>query len=297
MKVLIIIFLAIVIGLILRILLYKKDIDNLYRELKYLNDKDLDITKLRSDSGERRMVALIYEINRTLEEKQRYSMDYNKKEMEIKEMIASISHDLRTPLTSIKGYVDMMEKRTEDETSLKYIDIIKSRSNTLESLIGSFYDLSKLELREYEYKLEYIDIKELLMEVLASFYDKFNQYNIEPVIELDNEKHRLIGDYKSLERVFINLIDNGIKYSSGYFKLRLREVESKTCIEFINSSKDLNQENIDKIFDRFFVVDTSRQSESTGLGLYITRKLVEDMGYTIDAGVVDQEVNISIVME
>lgn len=291
----IIIFLIVIIGfLISLLLLYKKDVNEIYENLKDINIKKLDNTKIRTNSKDKYIKNLISEINSSLEDKQKLNIDYKNKEKEIKETIASVSHDLRTPLTSVKGYVDILLNRKLDEKEIEYLKIIKSRTKTLEDLVNSFYELSKLELKEYDYHLEYIDIKEILTETIASFYDKFIIEGIEPIIEISDDSFDIIGDRKAMERIFINLIDNGIKYSKSYFKIELKK-ENNIILNFVNDVDDLSEKDIEKLFNRFFIMDTSRQSESTGLGLYITRKMLEDMNYSIDANLKDENINIEIL--
>lgn len=291
----IIIFLIVIIGfLISLLLLYKKDVNEIYENLKDINIKKLDNTKIRTNSKDKYIKNLISEINSSLEDKQKLNIDYKNKEKEIKETIASVSHDLRTPLTSVKGYVDILLNRKLDEKEIEYLKIIKSRTKTLEDLVNSFYELSKLELKEYDYHLEYIDIKEILTETIASFYDKFIIEGIEPIIEISDDSFDIIGDRKAMERIFINLIDNGIKYSKSYFKIELKK-ENNIILNFVNDVDDLSEKDIEKLFNRFFIMDTSRQSESTGLGLYITRKMLEDMNYSIDANLKDGNINIEIL--
>lgn len=290
----IIILLVILVGFLISILLlYKKDLRKIKKELKDINDKKLDNTKIRSNSRDRDIEELLFEINKSLDGRQKTSIDYINKEKEIKETIASLSHDLRTPLTSIKGYVDLLLNRELASKEIEYLNIIKSRSKTLEDLVSSFYELSKLELKEYDYNLEYINIKEILTEVIVSFYDEFKLANLEPIVELGEGDFMIIGDRNSMERIFINLIDNGIKYSKDYFKVILSS-NDKIRINFINATDYLEDKDIEKIFNRFFIMDTSRQSESTGLGLYITRKMIEDMGYSIEARLKDKNIDIEI---
>ncbi len=290
----IIIFLIVIIGILFSLLLlYKKDIKSLKEDLRDINTKKLDNIKLRGISRDIDINNLISEINKTLEDKQSLNIDYINKEKEIKETIASISHDLRTPLTSIKGYVDLLLKRDLDEKEIEYLSIIKSRSGSLEGLVEDFYELSKLELKEYEYNLEKIDLEEVLTDTIALSYEKLISKNIEPIIEIVKGDYSIIGDRNAMERIINNILDNGIKYSNSFLKIKLKS-DDKIRLNFINDTFDLKEEDIEKIFNRFFVMDTSRQSESTGLGLYITRKMLEDMGFRIQAKLEGKNINIGI---
>jgi len=277
-----------------RYILYKKDIKELKDEINYILGKDLMTTRLKNSSRDKTLEGLVGEINRLLDRRQELDFSYKKKEEEIREMVASLSHDLRTPLTSIKGYVDILDESSLDERNKSYLTIIKKRVESLEFLTNSFYELSRLELKDYEYDLEYFDIGELLLEVVADFYHEFEKRGLEPSINIGKGDTRVMGDIKSMRRVFVNLVDNAIKYSTSFLEIVLETREDGLSIYFINDTEDLDDRTIGKIFDRFFIMDSARQSESTGLGLYITRKILEDMNYSIDGFLEDKNIKIRI---
>lgn len=284
---------VVIVFLLSRLVLYRNDLNKMIKEVEYIKDKDLINRKLIGTGSNREIKKLRKVINELIIERQEMVKTYKNEQDKNKEIIASISHDLRTPLTSIKGYTDLLYGVVEDEKSKKYIEIIKSRSESLSKLIDTFYDLSKLDAKKENYKLEYVNISEILTETIASYYDRFTDKNIMPEIYIE-ENIEVLADDKAIERVFTNLIDNGIKYSHSKIKIFLGYEDGELVTKFINDNLDLDEEKIGKLFNKFFVVDTSRQSESTGLGLFITREIVESLGYNIKAELVDGNVVVSI---
>ncbi len=293
---LVIVFLAFIIAVLLsRIILYKKDLRTLVKEIKFIDEKELSNRKIAGSGSVKEIEDVKEAVNTLILEKQKMRKQYRDTEAKNKEIIASISHDLRTPLTSIKGYIDLLDKRNSDEKSKKYIEIIKARTDSLGILISTFYDLTKLEAMGRDMKLEYVDLKESLTSVLALYYERFGDKDIVPKIDIGIEDFSVLGDKHSIERVFANLIDNSIKYSKSSVEIVLGLEYGKIVTKIINDSDDLNEENIEKLFNKFYVIDTARQSESTGLGLFITREIINDMGYSIDADLVDGKLQIKII--
>ena len=294
MGILLAILLMACLGLGLDLVLYRRDIRRLREELDYIQTRGLKNRKLLGSGRRKDLGDLRDSINNLMAGSQRVAEDYRELEERNKEIIASISHDLRTPLTSIRGYTDLLSKRLEDEKSLAYIDIIRSRSENLGQLIDSFYEMARLEARDLNYDRAYLDLEELLMEGLAARYDSFVARGIVPEIIVEGEDFQILSNGQALERVISNLIDNALKYSGTRMKLELLREDGVLLTRFINDSRELNEDLVKKVFDKFFIVDSSRQSESTGLGLFITRELLESLGHRIEADYRDGEIIITI---
>ena len=228
--------------------------------------------------------------------KQRIVAEKNKNEEELRASIANMSHDLRTPLTSIMGYLQMarLEEVSEGEKN-EYRDIVENRTKSLQQLISSFYDLSRIEGNEYNFNYKKVNLKNILCENIAAFYNDFINNNINPIIEVDETIRDIISDEGAITRIFTNLIGNIIKHGESYVKITLKQKDDVIITEFINKTTDLTEENVDKLFKRFYTVDKSRSDRNTGLGLYITKVLVEKLGYSINATLKNEELIIQIL--
>lgn len=246
-------------------------------------DKDLECNrKLKLLNPDKNFEKLLIEINKNLELSQFEKIKYVNRESEIRKEIENISHDLRTPLTSIRGYLELIKDKTITENEKReYISIIEKRAKGLQNLIQIFYDLSRLENKEYSINLEPIDINKELREQLLIFYNDFEKANIDVEIKLDNNPIYSNLDKNAIERVFVNLIQNAIKYSKSSFKVNLEKIEEVVIITFSNDIHDLDKDEEKYLFNRFYMKDDSRSNKSSGLGLTVSKLLVESMGGNI----------------
>ena len=208
---------------------------------------------------------------------------------ELKGAVTNISHDLRTPLTAICGYLDLLEKEEKSEIVERYIDIIKNRSEMLVQLTEELFGYSVILSRENDMPREPVVINHVLEESIAAFYTALKEYGITPVIQMPQEKVVRMLDKSALSRVFSNLLNNAIKYSAGDLEITLHATGE---INFSNTAPGLDEIQVGRLFDRFFTVESARKS--TGLGLAIARSLVEQMGGSITAQYRDDRLCICI---
>ena len=167
----------------------------------------------------------------------------------------------------------------------------------MQQLINSFYDLSRIEGNEYKFNYKKVNLSNVLCENIAVFYNDFINNNIEPIIEVEENIKEIISDNVAISRIFSNLIGNMIKHGGNFVKITLKQEDNLIVTEFINNVTEVTEENLDKLFDRFYTVDNSRSDKNTGLGLYITKILVERLGYFIDAKIEEENLIIRIVWE
>ena len=206
-----------------------------------------------------------------------------------------MSHDLRTPLTSIMGYLQLVKSaKSSDEDTEKYLNIIENRTKALQALITSFYEISRIEGNEYKFEYKKLSLSDLLCENIALFYNDFINAEIEPIIEIDEKTTEIITDQNAVNRIFSNLINNMLKHGKKFVKITLKEKDNVIVTEFINEAKNLTQSDIERLFDRFYTADKSRSDKNTGLGLCITKTLVNRLGNDIKAELKDGNLIISI---
>lgn len=199
-------------------------------------------------------------------------------ENELKQTIANMSHDLRTPLTSIIGYIQLAQS---DEVSEKeretYISVAKSRAQRLETLINDFFELSLIESTDYRLKSEKINLRNLTIDILMSFYDRFQEQRMEPTISMPESDLYIFSDMSAVTRVVENLIANAIKHSDGNIIISLEEQGARARLHVKNDAHSLTEEDVNRIFDRFYMADRSRSDKNTGLGLSIVKSLMDKM--------------------
>ena len=284
---------AIIIFLITIIIGYKREFRRINKQIIENLDEYANIKTKFVDKDIENLVA---SINLIFDSRQKIVAEKNKNEEKIREGISNMSHDLRTPLTSIMGYLQMIKSEKSSEADKKeYMDIVEKRTKSLQQLISSFYDLSRMEGNEYNFNYKKFNLSSILCENIAVFYNDFRNNNIEPIIEIDENVKDIISDDGAINRIFSNLITNMIKHGESFVKITLRQENDMIITEFTNKATGLTAENVDKLFDRFYTVDNSRSDRNTGLGLYITKILVEKLGYNIIAQLDNEILKIKII--
>ncbi|MFY8243389.1 sensor histidine kinase [Clostridium perfringens] len=287
--------LTILIVLLIIFILKTKEINRLTLELKKLN-REGEIEKLRLSLPNKNIENLIAEINTLIDDKRKMENIYKEKDMELREAIANMSHDLRTPLTSIMGYVYLLnDDKLDKEERKEYLKIIEKRSAVLNDLITNFYGLSRIQADQYEIKFEPVNLELVLGEIIAAFYETLDYKFGEPEINIEEGLGPVLGDKQALNRIFTNLIENIIKHGEGEVKISLKKKNKYIVMEFSNKAEELEPKDVNRIFEKFFTKDRMRTGQNTGLGLAIVKLLVEKQGQKIEAKKVGNRLVINII--
>ena len=261
-----------------RFFLLSKSIKDVKDDFKEICEDMETSRKVTLSHPDRNLEKLLKEFNVYLRDTQKYRIDQLRREKDLRRQIQSISHDLRTPLTSILGYVELMEDSCTEEEKKEYIEIIKKKSKSLQNLIQSFYDLSRLESNEYSIEMKETDIHKILMDMLLTSYNDFEKRNIEAEINIGEKPIMLNVDSNALSRIYSNLIGNAVKYSISMFNVEMEEIDHQVIMKFSNDTDNLVEDDLENLFKRFYMKDKSRNNQSSGLGLTVTKLLTEKMG-------------------
>ncbi|HAT4283291.1 TPA: HAMP domain-containing histidine kinase [Clostridium perfringens] len=287
--------LTILIVLLIIFILKTKEINRLTLELKKLN-REGKIEKLRLSLPNKNIENLVVEINTLIDDKRKMENIYKEKDMELREAIANMSHDLRTPLTSIMGYVYLLnDDKLDKEERKEYLKIIEKRSLVLNDLITNFYGLSRIQADQYEIKFEPVNLELVLGEIIAAFYETLDYKFGEPEINIEEGLGPVLGDKQALNRIFTNLIENIIKHGEGEVKISLKKKNKYIVMEFSNKAEELESKDVNRIFEKFFTKDRMRTGQNTGLGLAIVKLLVEKQEQKIEAKKVGNRLIINII--
>lgn len=203
---------------------------------------------------------------------------YHQGNTELTRAVSNISHDLRTPLTAICGYLDLLKKTDDPEAKQRYLAVMTERTDMMKHLIGELFRYSVILSDEREARTEDVFINQLLAESISSFYPALSERGITPEISITEQRIVCRANREDLSRVFSNLLNNAVKYSSGDLQISL---EDDGTVIFRNSAPALDPVQIAQLFDRFYTVETANYA--TGLGLSIARTLMEQMGGCISA--------------
>jgi len=194
-----------------------------------------------------------------------------------RDFVANLSHELRTPLTAIKGYVETLELETKEDENLHYIDVIKRNTERLINIVQDLLLLSELEEKGSTLQLEEVNLKNVIKDVLRIFEQKLKNKKLDLKFNVDSEIPLIKADVFKLEQMFINVIDNAIKYTEkGWISISLKQKDDKVVIEIQDTGIGIPESHLPRIFERFYVVDKSRSKKlgGTGLGLSIVKHIV-----------------------
>ncbi len=240
--------------------------------------------RLRLAVPNRAAEELLQEVNALLEARRTDQAAWREQEKSLRRQISNVSHDLRTPLTSILGYLQLLEDPTlPEEERREYLAIIENRSKALQSLITSFYELSRLEGGEYPLEQVPVNLHASLSGLLAAFYNDFMDKGFDMTVELEEGLPPVLADEGAVLRVFTNLIRNALDHGQGRMEVRLYREGEQVVSLFRNETADLTAEDVPHVFDRFFTSDKMRTGRNTGLGLAIVKALAERMGCRVTA--------------
>lgn len=260
----------------IKIVMLKRSMNEICTEFQRSVAEDTNV-QVSVSSGDKAVRSLAKAINRELSHLRKLKLQYASGDRELKEAVTNISHDLRTPLTAINGYLDLLCREEKSEKVENYISQIKNRTETLKSLTEELFRYSVVTTAQ-ELKPERLDLVRALEESLLSFYAVMREKGIQPEITFPEGPVWRVLDAGAMNRIFSNIISNVVKYSDGDLSVTMDE---RGCITFSNTAKSLSTVEVGRLFDRFYTVEASRSS--TGLGLSIAKVLTERMGGGISA--------------
>lgn len=278
--------------LVAKIVIMKKALREITAQMKEKTAADADTNTLIDISSiDKDMRNLAAELNVSLEQLRREQLTYVRGDTELKNAITNISHDLRTPLTAICGYLDLLKKREVSDEVRGYLEQIGNRAERMRQLTEELFRYSIISSQSEPEKnaLERLCVNDVLEESIAAFYGEIFSLGITPGIDITETRVEAVMDKSALSRIFSNIISNMLKYSSGDLFISMNE---DGLILFKNSANDLDKIAVDRLFDRFYTARTGRNS--TGLGLSIAKLLAERNGCGISARIEDEKLVISL---
>lgn len=275
-------------------ILYKRQIASICRQLQFINEEKSNVPVTR-ELGSKEINELVDTLNDMIKIGRIEKIEMEKKDVRLKEAITNISHDIRTPLTSLNGYFELLEETEDKEEREHYVGIIKERITCLKDMLEQLFTYVKLQNGDYVFELEEFDINKELCSILVEFYREFKKKKIEPQIVMQEEAVNVRLNRMAVHRIFENIFKNSIEHGEKYFKFLMTVFKDKICITIKNDVKNPEDIDIDKIFERFYKADKSRSQTSTGLGLAIAHDMVCRMGGSIQAEIQEGIFKIEVV--
>ena len=266
-----------VLTILIYLLILRHSIREVAEELEEKLRTDTN-TLISISTGDSSVQLLASRINAQLQALRKERLKLQTGNDELTTAVTNISHDLRTPLTAICGYLDLLEQEPQSEKSGRYLAVIRERTDAMRSLTEELFCYSVITATTDELRMENVCLNDILEQSLAGFYGALSARGITPEIRMPEAAVIRELDAAALRRIFDNILSNAVKYSDGDLTIRLRPDGSVT---FSNRASSLSRVQAERLFDRFYTVETARNS--TGLGLSIAKLLTEKMGGTITA--------------
>ena len=292
-------FLCICIAVLICIVVYQqfvfrrgiqKQLKEISQKLEKIQDTDSD-ENIMMFTDEQALMELLVQINRLLENQRKMKVDYRRSQISAKKMLSNISHDIKTPMTVILGYLEIMRINgdKEDEMLLK----VEQKAKRVMELINQFFTLAKLEAGDMELEISRINICEVCRENILDFYELLKQKEFHVEVKIPEEAVFIMGNKEALHRILYNLISNVIRYGldGRYLGLVLRSVKNDVYIDVIDKGKGIEKEFAGNVFERLFTMEDSRNRriQGNGLGLTIAQTLAQQLGGEI---VLESEPNV-----
>ena len=272
---------------------YQRQIKDICRQLSFLMEQESNMI-ITTDIRYGNLGKLADILNKWLEKKREEKREYLKKEKNISETYTSLSHDIRTPLTSLDGYFQLLETSRDAEEQKKYILVIQERISSLKEMLEELFTFTKLQNDAFQMELAPCCINQILKSTIFSYYDEWTARGIEPEISLTEERLFLEGNEPAIRRVMQNMIKNGLDHGEKNISIQLEKEEEEIVIRVKNHVNEPEKIKIDQVFERFYKADEARSRTSSGLGLSIAKELVLRMNGTIAAFVEGEQFCVEV---
>lgn len=275
-QIVIIVLSILLLGTLIKNGLQKRNLKALTKEFEILLREEGN-GELHLGSPSSDMEKFVEVVNHYLEKTKENQLAVEKKEQQLKDEIANISHDLRTPLTSMKGYLRLLKETQEEKEREEYLGVIQRKTEQLQELVEQLYEYTSVKDRVQSVKLEQVELYSFFCNQVLSYYQNFEEKGIE--VQLSEEKvYQVMADVNALNRVFGNLIGNALKYGEDFWQIKFEDTEECVRMIFKDPAGKLTEEDVEHLFDRFYMQEESRTLGGSGLGLTIAKMFMENMG-------------------
>lgn len=272
---------------------YQRQMKDICRQLAFIkeHESNMMITRDISLGGIGELCDLLNEL---LRQQKELRTSYLEKEQLISDTYTNLSHDIRTPLTSLDGYFQLLEEDATPEEQKRYLDIIQERIACLKELLEELFTFTRLKNENVQMELSACHVNRILKSVIFSYYEEWEKRGITPELDIAEEPFYIMGNETALRRVIQNIIKNGLDHGENRIRIRLQREAEELVLMIGNETAHPEDIDISQVFTRFYKADAARSKASTGLGLAIAQELVRRMNGQISARLCGNEFWIMI---
>lgn len=279
----------------IKYILYRRQIVNICRQMVFIMENNTNRI-ITNDIIEKEVLELTSLINLMCEEHKAKENILKEKDKQLKAAMAGISHDIRTPLTSLRGFFELLENENDTRKKREYSKIIDGKLIELTELLEELFTYTKLQNEDYVLELGEYNFTKIVLGTLFTFYGIFKEKNIEAEVDIDEEPAIVICNDVAVKRMLSNILKNAILHGSGDISITYKTGNGR--VEFICENRVDNPWEIDisQVFDRFYKADAARTKGSTGLGLSVAKELAGRMGGELSASIKDRMFAIKFII-
>lgn len=271
---------------LLRLWMYKLHLRDLNKQLRFMTEYETNML-LTSQINSKNWNNMHVLINTLITEQHSIKQLYQHNEQTFRNTLTDLSHDIRTPLTSLDGYFQILVKEKDPAKRRYYENIIQGRIYVLKEMLEAIFMYTKLQNETYELNIEKVQLNSILIDTIFSFYQEMEEQHLKPRITITETPIFIEGNKEALHRIFSNLINNALIHGKDRLEITLSQKNETIQLVFANNIPSKYKVDINKVFDRFYMSDSSRNNNSTGLGLFITKELTTKMQGDVSAELED----------
>ncbi len=286
MEIFVCILLILCIIVMIKYFLYRRQIQDICRQLQFLQTHDTN-QLIHTSLHAPEILTLAEQLNHVYEQQRMFRIDLQKKDRHLKEMLAHISHDIRTPFTALKGFFQLLLLEEMQEKKDTYAAIIETKLDEVTKLLDELFMYTKLQNEEYTLVLERENFTQLVLDVLFTFYEGFKQQDIHPQMKMKEDACFVLCNAMAVKRILTNMIRNAMLHGTEQIVIDYHSNDTKVCFLCKNKVQDPDKIDMERIFERFYQADQARSRQSSGLGLPIAKGFAQKMGGTLTAKLED----------
>ena len=284
------------IAIFIKYILYRRQIRDICRQLQFLQEH-LTNKRIQTTLDSPEILLLVSQLNELYDSQDSFRAGLQKKDRRMKEMLANVSHDIRTPLTALKGYFQLLLTEDDPQKKNRHAVVISDKLEELTGLLDELFTYTKLQNEEYELELETADFTAIVLETLFSMYEMCKTHGMRPQLDIWEEPCPVRCNPLAVKRVIENIIRNAVLHGAGEVEISYYIEETRVCFTCKNTLESPQSVDMTQIFERFYKADLARSRQSTGLGLSIAKGFVEKMGGGIQAEIEDGKFVVRVYME